>query len=94
MDCAYCHNTRFGLASYQLWTAKGYVYFDRKRCRDEYLKAIKEERNAFIKSAYRQETIGKETPQHHSGVNGAAVLVRQYPTTTSLFQAARNDKND
>jgi hypothetical protein len=39
MNCAYCHTTRFGLARYQLLTLKGYVYFDRKRCRDDYLKA-------------------------------------------------------
>jgi hypothetical protein len=43
MNCAYCHTTRFGLARYQLLTSKGYVYFDRKRCRDDYLKAIQEE---------------------------------------------------
>lgn len=42
MNCAYCHTTRFGLARYQLLT-KGYVYFDRKRCRDGYLKAIQGE---------------------------------------------------
>jgi hypothetical protein len=51
MNCAYCHTTRFGLARYQLLTLKGYVYFDRKRCRDGYLKAIQGEelnRKAFI----------------------------------------------
>jgi hypothetical protein len=57
MNCAYCHTTRFGLARYQLLTPKGYVYFDRKRCRDDYLKAIQEELTckALIESAHQQE---------------------------------------
>ena len=66
MNCAYCHTTRFGLARYQLLTLKGYVYFDRKRCRDGYLKALQGEE--LNRKAFMSQT-GKRTPQHHSGVN-------------------------
>src|SRR5271169_2241268 len=95
MNCAYCHTTRFGLARYQLLTLKGYVYFDRKRCRDGYLKAIQGEelnRKEFIESAYQQEPTGKRTPQHHSGVNSAAALVRQIPSPSILISSCAEQR--
>jgi hypothetical protein len=93
MKCAYCHTTRFGLARYQLLTLKGYVYFDRKRCRDDYLKAIQEDlnRKALIESAYQQEPTGEETPQH-SGVNLAAAPVRQIPSHNILISSCAEQR--
>jgi hypothetical protein len=84
MNCAYCHTTRFGLARYQLLTLKGYVYFDRKRCRDGYLKAIQGQelnRKAFIESAYQQEPTGK-----------AAALMRQIPSPSILISSCAEQR--